>query len=120
MKLILRSVLIPLFCLVGSTAFAQHKANEGKIYIPKNAICMEKGKFTIGKSSNGFRAKSIHSDQHGFYVYKNNAMLQELVEKGSVYGCTKCSRDFYYYDDVTDHVMIAHRGKGKVYIKRKE
>ena len=120
MKLILRSVLIPLFCLVGSTAFAQHKANEGKINIPKNAICMEKGGFTIGKSSNSFRAKSIHSDQHGFYVYKDNAMLQELVEKGYVYGCTKCTRDFYDYEDVWDHTRMAHRGKGRAYIKRKE
>ena len=81
---------------------------------------MEKGKIIVGKKNNGLQAKSIHSDQHGFYVYKNDAMLKKLVEKGYIYGCTKCTRDFYDYSDVTDHVYKAHRGKGRVYVKRRE
>jgi hypothetical protein len=120
MGMILRSSLILLFCFMGSNIFAQPRTNEVKIYIPKNAICIEKSQIVIGKNNKGFRAKSIHSDQHGFYIYKNDALLQELVEKGYVYGCTKCTRVFYDYYDAADHATCAHGGRGRIYIKRKE
>ena len=79
---------------------------------------MKAGKIIVGKNSSSFRIKAIHSDQYGFYVYKNDALLQGLIAKGYIYGCTKCSRDFYDYEDVAAHVLRAHGGRGRVYIKR--
>jgi hypothetical protein len=115
MRLILRSVLIPLFCLIGSTAFAQHEANEAKIYIPQNAIKMEAGKIIIGKNGTGFRVKEIHSNKHGFYIYKKDALIPKARTKGShLYSCTKCSRVFATYDDAELHTWEEHKGWANV------
>ena len=118
--MVFRSILIPLFCVMGSTAFAQHEANEAKIYIPQNAIKMEAGKIIIGKNGVGLQVKGIHSNKHGFYIYKNDTLLQGLIAKGYVYGCTKCPRVFYDYNEAADHAMRAHSGHGRIYIKRRE
>jgi hypothetical protein len=111
MKMILRSVLIPMFCLISSTAFAQHKANEAKIYIPQNAIKMEAGKIIIGKNGTGFQVKEIHSSKQGFYIYKKDALIPKERTKGNhLYGCTACPRVFDTYDEAEVHTWEKHRG----------
>ena len=93
MRAVFRSILIPLFCFMGSTAFAQHGANEAKIYIPQNAIKMEAGKIIIGKNGAGFQVKEIHSNKRGFYIYKKDALISKTITKGGrLYGCSMCPR----------------------------
>ena len=122
MKLILRRVLITLFCLIGSTTFAQHKANEAKIYIPENAIKIKDGKIIIGKNGIGFQVKEIYSNKHGLYIYKRDALLPKTRTKGEhLYGCSnrKC-RHLAFTDEreAELHVWAEHRGFAEVRIIR--
>jgi hypothetical protein len=119
MRLILRSFLMALVCLMGSTVFAEQRTNKVKIYIPQKAISMKAGKIIVGKGSGSFRIKAIQSDRHGFYIYENDALLQKLIAKGYVYGCSKCSEEFHDYYEATKHVLMRH-SNAKIYIKRKE
>ena len=120
MKMILRSVLIPMFCLISSTALAQHKANEAKIYIPQNAIKMEAGKIIIGKNGTGFQVKEIHSSKQGFYIYKKDALIPKVRTKGGrLYGCSKCPELVFRDERVAElHTWERHRGWAEVTVIR--
>jgi hypothetical protein len=117
MESILKKALA-LCCLMCSTTFA--KGNVDKIYIPQDMINLKAGKIFVGQNTDSLRVKAIHSSQHGFYIYRDDALLQKMVAKGYVYGCTECSTDFYSYEKASVHVIVAHKGRGRLYIKRKE
>ena len=63
--------------------------------------------------------KSIHCNQRGFYIYREDMLLSKIRTRGScLYGCTKCRRVFDTYDEGDLHTWDAHRGFADVRIIR--
>ncbi len=111
MNTFVRGIVFFLFCLTGSTVFAEC---EKRIYVPQDAIKIESNTIILGRKGS-FKVKSIHYNRKGLYIYKKDL---EVIRKKSAdyhsYRCSKCGQTFDYYDDCDLHIWDRHNGFGHV------